>query len=156
MQRWGPVTALAHIFPQDFYPFPTNQIRRRWPAETTDPSVSAYVITGDRDQVVGFAATRGLDLLHFGTAVETWGTGLATSAHDEVLARFRTVGVTRVRLRVYEENQRARRFYEKLGWKPTGRRTQASFPPHPVLLVYERDLRATGTTGCRPSAPEQP
>jgi RimJ/RimL family protein N-acetyltransferase len=141
VQRGGAVRALAHVFPQDLYPFPIEVIRARWQGEIADPDIDAYVIDSD-DAVAGFAAARGCELLHFGTAVETWGSGLAARALNEIVDRLASAGITRARLRVYEENHRARRFYDKQGWVPTGRRTRTSFPPNPVLVEYERDLRA--------------
>ena len=139
VQEAGAVLALAHVFPQDEYPFPRMDIRARWTAEIGDPGVDAYVIVDASDRVVGFAALRGDELLHFGTAVPTWGTGLAAVAHDELMARLAARGVTRARLRVFEENHRACRFYEKLGWRRTGKRTRTSFAPHPVLVEYQND-----------------
>ena len=88
-----------------------------------------------RGEIVGFAATRGEELLHFGTAVETWGSGLAAWLHDAVVATYPSV-TGPLRLRVFAENRRARRFYEKLGWLATGRESRTSFPPHPVLVEY--------------------
>jgi RimJ/RimL family protein N-acetyltransferase len=92
--------------------------------------VNAYVIT-DQDKVVGFAATHDDELLHFGTAVATWGTGLAAQAHDALIRQLGAEGAAVARLRVFEENHRARRFYEKLGWWPTGNTSRTSFPPTP-------------------------
>jgi RimJ/RimL family protein N-acetyltransferase len=149
VQEEGAVTALAHIFPQESYPFPRAEVRDRWAREIADPAISAYVSTDAARGVTGFAATRGDELLHFGTAVATWGTGLAQQLHDAVLQELRRTGpgdADRIWLRVFEENRRARRFYEKLGWTLDGRRTRTSFPPHPVLLRYERTL-ARSVTG---------
>lgn len=140
VQQVGAVRALAHIFPQDAYPFPRDEVRSRWVAEIADPDVSVYIVEHDEGRIGGFAATRDNELLHFGTAVETWGTGLAAAAHDQVMERLAATGVTRARLRVFEDNHRARRFYEKLGWRQTERRTQTPFPPHPVLVEYEHEL----------------
>jgi RimJ/RimL family protein N-acetyltransferase len=139
VQQAGAARALAHIFPQETYPFPHEQIYARWVAEIAAPDVDAYVIerTG---QIQGFAATRGDEFLHFGTAVDTWGSGLAVAAHDEVLRRLAAAGLAHARLRAFEDNHRAVRFYEKLGWRRTQARTRTSFPPHPVLVGYERDL----------------
>lgn len=47
--------------------------------------------------------------------VETWGTGLAVAAHDKLVERLVATGATVARLRVLDQNHRARRFYEKLG-----------------------------------------
>ena len=99
-----------------------------------------YVIENDEARVVGFAAVRDNELLHFGTAVETWGTGLAAAAHAQLIQRFAAMGAIQVRLNVLEANYRGRRFYEKLGWRRTNRLSQTSYPPHPVLLEYELDL----------------
>ncbi|GAB4051277.1 GNAT family N-acetyltransferase [Catellatospora paridis] len=137
VQQEGAQRALARIFPQDAYPFPRDEIFARWAAEIADPGIEAYVIE-HAGRVSGFAATRGDELLHFGTAVDTWGTGLAVAAHDEILQRLAASGVSLARLRVFEENHRAIRFYEKLGWQRTVARTRTSFPPHPVLLGYQR------------------
>ena len=39
-------------------------------------------------------------------------------------------------LRVFVDNGRARRFYEKHGWRPTGASSRSSYEPYPVLLEY--------------------
>ncbi|WP_144124094.1 GNAT family N-acetyltransferase [Catellatospora sichuanensis] len=137
VQQEGAQRALAHIFPQDTHPFPRDLIFARWVAEIADPGIEVYVIERE-GRVSGFAATRGDELLHFGTAADTWGTGLAAAAHDDILKRLSAAGVTLARLRVFEENHRAIRFYEKLGWQRTPARTRTSFPPYPVLVGYER------------------
>lgn len=85
VQRGGAVLALGDVFPQGAYPFPVEEIRARWVAELADPDIDAYVIVDGDTGVVGFAATRGSELLHFGTAVETWGTGLAARALAEII-----------------------------------------------------------------------
>jgi RimJ/RimL family protein N-acetyltransferase len=140
VQHSGAVQALAHIFPQDAYPFPRAAIQSRWASEIANPDVGVYVIEHDEGQIAGFAAIRDNELLHFGTAVETWGSGLAAAAHSKLIERLAAAGATFARLRVFEENHRARRFYEKLGWRLTDRLSRTSFPPHPVLVEYEFDL----------------
>ncbi|WP_203906728.1 GNAT family N-acetyltransferase [Rhizocola hellebori] len=139
LQHVGAVRGLGHIFPQEDYPFPRDQIHARWIAEIAHPDIDVYVVehTG---VISGFAATRGNELLHFGTAVDTWGTGLAVAVHDEILVHLAAAGHSLVRLRVFEENHRAISFYRKLGWRPTGARSTTSFPPHPVLVEYELSL----------------
>jgi RimJ/RimL family protein N-acetyltransferase len=137
VQQSGAVEALAHIFPQDAYPFPRATLHTRWASEIADPAVDVYAIEDDAGRIAGFAAIRSDELLHFGTAVATWGSGLAAAAHSELIKRLAVVGVVSARLRVFEENHRARRFYEKMGWRPTGRLSRTSFPPYPVLVKYE-------------------
>jgi RimJ/RimL family protein N-acetyltransferase len=95
---------------------------------------------------VGFAARRDDEVLHFGTALDTWGSGLATWMHDALLATY-PPDVSRIRLRVFARNDRGRRFYEKLGWSPTGAESRTSFPPHPLLLEYVLDRTAPRAAG---------
>ena len=143
VQHEGAIVGLANIFPQDQYPFPREAVRRRWIEEFADPDIRVYVSLDEDGAVTGFAATRGNELLHFGTALRTWGTGTAQALHAAVLlelARTVAAGTSHFRLRVFEANSRARRFYERLGWNETGHRTCSSFPPHAVLLEYERPL----------------
>lgn len=66
---------------------------------------------------------------------------MAARFHDALLeVTTEALGESTLTLRVFEENRRARRFYDKHGWRPTGRNSRTSFPPHPVLLQYERPL----------------
>jgi RimJ/RimL family protein N-acetyltransferase len=145
VQQAGAVRGLSHIFPQDRFPFPRTAIVQRWSDELADPATAVYVSTDEAGAITGFAATRGSELLHFGTSPSTWGSGLAGELHDAVLGAFAKAaptGVTLIRLRVFEANTRARRFYEKRGWVTTGRRSRTSFSPHPELLEYARGLTA--------------
>ncbi len=132
------MAALGHIFPQDVYPFPREVVRQRWAAEMADAEIGVYVCTDEAGSITGFAARRGDEVLHFGTAPRTWGSGLAASLHDALLASF-PESVTHCRLRVFAENGRARRFYEKLGWTCTGKVTRSTFPPHAELVTYTRE-----------------
>jgi RimJ/RimL family protein N-acetyltransferase len=139
VQEPGAVLGLSDVFPQDAYPFPRDDVGQRWLQEIAAPGIDCYVVLLD-GAVVGFAAIRGNEFLHFGTAVEHWGTGIAQTAHDAVLDRMRSRGVQRAWLRVFTGNGRGRRFYEKFGWHPTGERAQSSYPPHAELLRYERTV----------------
>jgi RimJ/RimL family protein N-acetyltransferase len=140
VQRSGSVHALNHIFPQEEYPFPEAQILARWAAEIGDPAVDVYVIEQPAGVIAGFVALRGSELLHFGTAIHMWGTGFASVAHQRVVQLWAATGVASAWLRVFEENRRARRFYEKMGWRCTRRLSRTSFPPYPVLVEYELTL----------------
>jgi RimJ/RimL family protein N-acetyltransferase len=153
VQERGAVAGLSNIFPQDSYPFPRTEVLERWKSEIADPEVRAYVSTDNTGVITGFAATRGDELFHFGTAIESWGTDLAQEIHDAVVRELindLSPQTTHLRLRVFEENQRARRFYEKLGWVQTDIRTRTSFEPHPVLVEYHRRVGApNSSTGIR-------
>jgi RimJ/RimL family protein N-acetyltransferase len=139
VQEAGAVLAFAHIFPQDAHPFPRATVLARWAAELAEAETDVFVIEKD-GRIAGFAAIRGNEFRHFGTAVPTWGSGLAQAAHDQVIARIAGTGATTARLRVFTDNHRARRFYEKQGWRSTGRLSRTAFAPHPVLEEYELNL----------------
>lgn len=135
LQEPAAILALAHIFPQDQHPFPRDALGARWRTEVADESTTVYVCIDASGQITGFAARHEDELLHFGTAAESWGTGLAQQLHDALVSTF-PASLHRIRLRVFEENHRARRFYEKLGWVSTGSTSRGQFPPFPVLLEY--------------------
>ncbi|MEU8656987.1 GNAT family N-acetyltransferase [Actinoplanes philippinensis] len=131
VQQEGSVRALSGLYPQDRYPFPRAELTERWAAEIDDPSVRVLVILHD-GQVAGYVALQDDQLLHFGTATSTWGTGLAAAAHAEIVGLLGGAG----HLWVLAGNHRARRFYEKMGWRATGRSVPDDFPPHPELIEY--------------------
>lgn len=159
VQQEGAVAALAHIFPQDAYPFPRVVLRQRWCEELADPAICGYVGVDGAGAIIGFAAIRGNELLHFGTAVSTWGSGVAQELHAALVDELSRTAPPRsghLWLRVFEANIRARRFYEKLGWYGTGRRTRSSFPPHAVLVEYRRALAPLVNDPDRPARSSGP
>jgi RimJ/RimL family protein N-acetyltransferase len=136
LQEAAAVVAFADIFPQDRFPFPRAAILERWQHELADPAVAVYVSLDDAGNLTGFAARREDELLHFGTALNAWGSGAATDLHDALIESYPAT-VVRIWLRVMADNHRGRRFWQKLGWRPTGGRSQSPFAPYPVLLEYE-------------------
>lgn len=139
IQEPGAVAGLAQVFPQDRHPFPRSAVAERWLAEITSPDVECFVVLQD-GALAGFAAVRGDELLHFGVALQRWGSGIALTAHDLLLEHLRSNGHRRAWLQVFTDNRRGRRFYERCGWHATGERGRSTFPPYPELLRYERDL----------------
>jgi ribosomal protein S18 acetylase RimI-like enzyme len=61
-------------------------------------------------------------------APERWGQGIATSLYDAAVDHLRTVGFAEATLWVLERNERARSWYERLGWECTGERKPV-WPP---------------------------
>ncbi len=146
VQREGAVAGLSHIFPQATHPFPTEQVRERWAREINDAAIDCFAVV-QQGKVAGFAATRGAELLHFGTAVGSWGTGLAGAAHDDLLEHLHVQGFETVWLRVFDLNQRAVRFYGRRGWVATDVTARTSFAPYPVLRRYEREFERGPSSG---------
>jgi GNAT superfamily N-acetyltransferase len=92
---------------------------------------------------VGLAVVRHELLERFFVMPERWGTGVADALHEAVLQALRERGDPICRLWVMEENHRARRFYERQGWRLDGQRRPASFPPFPPGVGYVRSVNAS-------------
>jgi RimJ/RimL family protein N-acetyltransferase len=137
VQSAGAIRGLAQVFPQERFPFPRSVVGDRWRRELADPMVDCFVVTSG-GAVAGFLAVRRDELLHFGIATDLWGSGLASAAHDAFIDLLARRGLRRTWTLVFRDNFRGRRFYEKLGWEPTGERTQSTFAPHAELLRYQR------------------
>jgi GNAT superfamily N-acetyltransferase len=138
VQRDASLAALAHIFPPERYPFPLEAVRERWRDALADPAAAVFVAEGAA--LLGVAACRRewLDGLYVVPA--SWGDGVGRRLHDEVLARLRSGGSKRCHLWVLEHNDRARRFYKRLGWQENGETRVVPFPPHPIDVGYTIDL----------------
>jgi GNAT superfamily N-acetyltransferase/predicted enzyme related to lactoylglutathione lyase len=71
---------------------------------------------------------------------EAWGSGVGSVLHDTALAVLRDGGCREARLWVLERNSRARRMYERRGWRlVAGKKAQPEWP-EVVEVAYERAL----------------
>jgi tRNA dimethylallyltransferase len=139
VQREASLAGLAHVYPPDRYPFPDDAIRARWRAALESDETS--VVVAERGgEILGLAAWRDgwLDGLY--VVPGAWGNGVAARLHDEALRGIESTGQTRARLWVLEDNARARRFYERRGWRLDGSDRVVPFPPHPLDLGYTKEL----------------
>ena len=139
VQREASLAGLRHIYPPDRYPFPDDAIRARW-REALESEQTSVVVAERDGKILGLAAwTDGwLDGLY--VVPKAWGNGVAARLHDEALRGIAATGKPGARLWVLEENARARRFYERRGWRPDGSDRVVSFPPHPLDLGYTKEL----------------
>jgi GNAT superfamily N-acetyltransferase len=96
----------------------------------------------DAGEMVGVALTgpEWLDGLY--VVPERWGSGIAVELHDEALGVVRAEGFEQCHLWVLEDNRRARRFYERLGWQLNERTRVVPYPPNPLDVSYTIDLKA--------------
>jgi ribosomal protein S18 acetylase RimI-like enzyme len=60
--------------------------------------------------------------------------------HDAALEQLRADGYERCHLWVLEDNPRARRFYERMGWRLNDRTRVVEYPPHPIDVSYSIEL----------------
>lgn len=133
------VASLAHIFPPEQYPFPREAILERWHSELADPRFECLVHRRD-GRIVGYVMGHQNWLNHIATLPSEWGSGLANVLMDAGTRARRAEGHRRLHLWVLKENHRARRLYDRLGWRPSGVEVAEPFPPHPDKLEYVLDL----------------
>jgi GNAT superfamily N-acetyltransferase len=139
IQRDACLAAFAHIFPPDLYPFPMDDVRERWITALADPETAVLVAEVD-GRAVGLAGYRAQWLDGLYVSPECWAGGVGLALHDRVLERLRERGSNRCHLWVLEDNERARRFYERHGWQENGRTRVVPFPPNPLDVGYTIDL----------------
>ena len=142
LERDANSAALAHVFPPQRYPFPSDDVVARWALVLQDPTAQVLVLDADPDEpakgLVLFAAHDDRSLRHLAVRPDHWGHGLATTAVETVVHNMDRRGTTIAELWVLEENHRARRFYEYLGWRATTDRQPAPWAPHPTEIRYTR------------------
>jgi GNAT superfamily N-acetyltransferase len=131
IQEEASLAGLAHIYPPELYPFPTDAVRARWAA------FDGWVEV-ERD---GFVAVVDGWLEAMYVRPSAWGSGLAVRLHAAAVAELERRSTERARLWVLERNDRARRFYERHGWHPDGTSRVVEFPPNPIDLGYELRFR---------------
>jgi GNAT superfamily N-acetyltransferase len=139
IQRRASVAALGHIFPPEKYPYPIEAIRLRW-RDALDEGRTPILYEEDGEMLgVALTGPEWLDGLY--VVRERWGSGVALALHDAALDGLRADGSERCHLWVLEENRRARRFYEKLGWRLNECTRVVPYPPNPLDVSYTIDLR---------------
>lgn len=137
LEREANLAALGHVFPPDRYPFPDDDVLARWALVLDEPGVVVRVAEDDGG-LVAVAAYDDSTLRHLAVRPDHWGDGLATTAIETALHAMDLRGSTIASLWCLEENHRARRLYEYLGWRETSDRREAPWPPHPVEMRYTR------------------
>jgi RimJ/RimL family protein N-acetyltransferase len=117
------------VFPPDRYPFPDDEVRRRW------LEFGGRRLVAERDgRPVGLAAFERCWLGGLYVVPEEWGSGAAAALHDAALAAM--PDCPELRLWTLEENHRARSFYERRGWRLNGETRVVEYPPSPLDVGY--------------------
>jgi GNAT superfamily N-acetyltransferase len=139
VQERASIAALGHIFPPELYPYPGEAIRARWSRVAADPAKWALIAIAD-EEPVGAACVSEEWLEGLYVVPERWGTGLADRLHDRALEVVRELGSARCHLWVLEDNARARRLYERHGWRENGESRVVEYPPNPLDVGYTLDF----------------
>jgi RimJ/RimL family protein N-acetyltransferase len=134
-----------------------DQRRETWEQRLGSPSTEGpYTVVAELDGEVVAMCTVGpyRDRRRRDPGVELWmlnahptamGTGAATALHAEAVAWMTASGRRTAALWVVEGNSRARRFYEREGWRADGVRREQRIGASDVPLVrYVRDLVSPG------------
>ena len=137
LEREANLAALGHVFPPERFPFPDDDVLARWALVLDEPGVVVRVVEDDSG-LVAVAAYDDSTLRHLAVRPDHWGNGLASTAIETALHAMDLRGCTIASLWCLEENGRARRLYEYLGWRPPTDRREAPWPPHPVEMRYTR------------------
>jgi GNAT superfamily N-acetyltransferase len=135
IQKDASLAGFAHIYPPELYPYPDEGVREQTLQTLADGAVALI-----DDAAEGFALVTGGWLQKLYVRPSAWGTGVAGELHDGALDELRELGGEEAQLWTLEHNDRARRFYEKRGWKLNGRTRVVPFPPYPIDVGYSVDL----------------
>lgn len=157
LHRRAAQTGFAHIFPAEAPPPPFEDDLARWQfwlGPDREQGRHAYMVQMD-GCVVGVVLAGpdpdGPDSGHLSRLYvdpDRWGAGIGTELHRAAVADLADRGFPAATLWVLEDNVRARRWYERLGWGQTHRR-KATFEPagiydaQYVLTLHRDQWRAT-------------
>jgi GNAT superfamily N-acetyltransferase len=136
IQREASLAGLAHVFPPDRFPYPEDEVRDDLHRQLEDPRFVTLVDGEGR----GFTMVGDGWLQRLYVREGAWGSCLARELHAAALDALREQGVRTASLWCLAENPRARRFYERQGWRLNGTERVVPFPPHPLDLGYSIDL----------------
>lgn len=144
LERVANLVGLSHVFPPERHPFPDGDVLARWALVLDEPGVDVLVQDSGAGGIDLFAAYDDRSLRHLAVHPDRWGDGLASTAIETVIRAMARRGTTVAELWCLEENRRARRLYEFLGWRPTTDRQRAPWPPHPTEMRYTRLIPQPG------------
>jgi GNAT superfamily N-acetyltransferase len=120
---------------------PYDERRESFRRAVGDLPPEAGLWVAERDgEIVGVAVRAGSELRSLYVAPQAWGAGVAVPLIDAALDAIRADGHAEATLWVVDANARARRFYEREDWEPTGETKETAFGP--VELRYRRQLSA--------------
>ena len=151
LHRRAAQTGFAHIFPPEASPPPFEDDLARWQfwlGPDREQGRHAYTVRTNQ-RVVGVVLAGpdpdDPDLGHLARLYvdpDRWGAGIGTALHDAAVADLAGRSFAVATLWVLEDNIRARRWYERLGWSQTSRRKPTFEPAAIYDAQYIRELHA--------------
>jgi GNAT superfamily N-acetyltransferase len=133
-------TAYAGFLPPEALTFGSPDALREWWTErwSWERDTHRFVVAADGDRIVGFSylgpseEPGAVELAAIHVEPDRVGTGVGRLLMADALPHLGDHGV----LWVLEQNERARRFYERGGWRPDGSAREA-----PIGAVITRQVR---------------
>jgi GNAT superfamily N-acetyltransferase len=138
LEKAASLAGLGHVFEQ--FPFPDEEVLAKYRLSFEDPDFKVVAVEHE-GRLLAHAAYDREQLRQLSVRPDLWGTGLAGTVVEAALDDIAKDGAERASLWVLTANGRARRFYERTGWEPTGKVSTSRFVPHPEMQQYARDLR---------------
>jgi GNAT superfamily N-acetyltransferase len=139
LEKAASLAGLGHVFPVEEFAFPDEDVLAKYRLWFEDPDFKAVAVEQGR-RLIAHAAYDREQLRQLSVHPEHWGSGLAGTLVEAALDDMAASGTKRARLWVLTANARARRFYQRTGWVPTGKMSRSQFVPHPEMLEYVRHL----------------
>jgi RimJ/RimL family protein N-acetyltransferase len=127
-----------------------NRIRQTWELRRKGTIYVFGIELNNPQLLIGLCGLEGVSSIHrraeLGIVIfnkSYWGKGLGTEAIRLILHYgFNLLNLHSIWLAVFEDNTRAQRVYEKVGFKPAGRRRQAVFRNGRYIDMYLYDILA--------------
>ena len=137
IERATSKAGLAHIFPADTFPYPTNAVAKRWRQLLHDRSSRVHVL--DRlEKPVGYVAFNADTILHLGVDPKHQRRGYGSALLEFASLEIFDAGMPEAQVWVLVENHGARAFFRWHGWRDTADRRDCRYPPQPLQLKMVR------------------
>lgn len=149
LHRDAAIAGYGHIFPTEAPPPTLDEVLAQWThwlGPDWDAGRRAFVAE-DRSSAVGVVLA-GPDpiepdaghVARLYVTPDRWAQGIGTALYDAAVSHLQAVGFVEATLWVLEGNARARSWYERLGWRPTGERKSVYAPAGIEDLRYRLTL----------------
>jgi GNAT superfamily N-acetyltransferase len=118
-----------------------DRVARSRAALEQPPSGTGAWVAEQSGEIVGVAVRSGSELSALYVVPQAWGSGVSRALMDAAIADIRADALGEALLWVGEANGRARRFYEREGWLPSGDTRDSELGPAEVqyrLSLVER------------------
>lgn len=132
MLEWMQDPEIASVFEQDFSAMQTHEVLEFINRSQECEDALHFAITDDNDEYLGTVSLKNIDMNNsnaeyaISTRRRAHGTGIALRATSDVLSiAFNVLKLHRVYLNVRADNVRARKFYDKVGFRYEGTSKEA-------------------------------